>query len=230
VKNAAEHARNLTSLLKKLPAGEGPAFAQADDPLAVLVLSFLMWESSTDRALAAYQQLMQQVVDFNDLRVCMPYEIAEILLPFGPMAEERSQRLRATLRDIYLREHAMSLDRLKSLGKRDARRLLKTLDGIVPYVAGRVMLLCFDAHAIPVDDQLCRRLAEAGAVDDEADVVEVTAWLGRQIKAGAGQKTHFTFQRWVDAAADAPRRSRRNPTGAATGSEATAATEADADA
>ncbi len=198
MKNASECAKKLAELLKDLPEGQYPEFRDADDPVAVLILSFLMWESTTQKALAAYDRLMSRIVDFNDLRVCMPQEMVEYLGEDYPQALERSQRLRATLRNIYLREHSVSLDRLRTVGKREVKSDILAMEGIVPYVAGRVMLLCFDTHAIPADEQLCVRLASVGAVEGEVDVAEVSAWLARQIKASKGSAAHFALQAWMD--------------------------------
>ena len=198
MKNASECAKNLTALRKTLPAPEAPACADQDDPIAVLVLSFLMWESSTDKAMAAYQRLLESVADFNDLRVCMPHETAGYLGARYPRVTERSERLRASLRNIFLREHAVRLDVLKSATKREIRKYLESLEGMVPYVASRVGLLCFDTHTIPVDEQLRAQLIAADAVDEEATVSEISSWLNRQIKARNGRQTHFALQAWID--------------------------------
>jgi endonuclease III len=198
VKNASECAKNLTELLKTLPEGEPPAFAHADDPVAVLVLSSLMWGSSTDKALAAYERLFESVIDFNELRVCMPHETAGYLGTRYPRAMERSERLRATLRNIFLRDHAVTLDPLHEATKREVKRYLESLEGMVPYVASRVMLLCFDVHTIPVDELLCEQLIAAGAVDESATVNEISSWLSRRIKAREDRQMHFALQAWID--------------------------------
>jgi hypothetical protein len=102
VKNAAVAAKKLTALLKKIgrvdppapaavPGASGAAAmgngaAPAYDPIATLVMSFLMWESTTDRAEAAYQRILESVVDFNELRVCMPQETVDIIGQRYPLA------------------------------------------------------------------------------------------------------------------------------------------------
>ncbi|UCD74282.1 MAG: hypothetical protein JSV91_10875 [Phycisphaerales bacterium] len=204
MKNASICARNLTTLLKKIGGALPPRPPVPDDPIEVLVMSFLMWESATEKAAAGYEAIMKQVVDFNDLRVSMPHEVAGWLGPDYPRALDRAQRLRAVLRSIYLREHAVSLDRLRKLGKREVRKYLESLEGILPYVAARVMLLCFGAHAVPVDDQLRTRLIQAGAADVSAEVPSLAAWLTRQIKAEDGLQSHYAFQRWIDELAAKP--------------------------
>lgn len=199
MKNAAKCAKQLNSLLKQRGAVPAPELPDTDDPIAVLVMSFLMWETTTEKALIAYKSIRAGVVDFNDLRVCMAQEVVDLIGPRYPRALDRTQRLRAVLRDVYSREHAVTLERLASLGKREVRKYLDSLEGMVPYVAARVALLSFDAHAIPVDDQLRTMLIEIDAADSSAENHELSSWLDRHIKASEGREAYFALQSWVDA-------------------------------
>ncbi|NNF44451.1 MAG: hypothetical protein HKO59_12340 [Phycisphaerales bacterium] len=205
MKNATKHAKALTTLLKKLPAGEPAEFPDADDAVAVLVQSLLLENTTAARAHTAYGRLTSDIVDFNDLRVSMPHEMVERIGVRYPQATDRCQRIRSTLRDIFLKEHDVTLERLKSAGKRDVKKFVDDLDGISPYAAARLLLLAFDAHAIPVDEQLRKRLVDAGAIDEDATVAEVGAWLSRQVKASDGVATHLAFQVWVDSPAKTTR-------------------------
>lgn len=211
-------AKSFNRLFKKIavadapePAPEAPA-----NPTEVMVLSFLMWDSTTPRAVTAFKRIRERVVDFNDLRVSMPEEIVEFMGERYPNAYERAQRLRAALRHTFKREHAVSLDRLQSLGKREVRKYLRSLDGVCPYVADRVTLLCFDAHCIPVDDRLRRALAREGVCEEAIDVNELSAWLTRQVKVNEAQRAHQALQAWVDEAGG------RTPARAAGGARAAA--------
>ena len=198
MKNATQCAKKLNTLLKKLPPAEPPEFPDQDDPIAVLVLSFLLWESTVSKAGAAYNKVCERIVDFNDLRVSMPHEIAEFLGGRYPMALERAQRLRATLRHTYHREHDASIERLRTMGKREVRKYLRSLDGVSPYVADRVTLLCFETHCIPVDQRLRRALAREGVCDEEMDIADLSTWLTRQVKSSEGRHTHLVLQEWAD--------------------------------
>lgn len=209
MKNAAACAKKLTSLLKKLPSVEPPEFEHADDPVAVLVLSFMMADATTEKALAGYRKLREHIVDFNDLRVSMPHEVAGYLGGRYPGAIDRCQRIRAALRNIYLREHAVTLDALREAGKRDARKYLESLEGMLPYVSARVLLMSFETHAIPVDTQLREQLVAGGAADEDADLAEISTWLTRQVRASDGLSTHLGLQAWVEANAGKGGRSRR---------------------
>ena len=198
MKNATAAGKALQALLKKIGTPDVPELLPADDPVAILIYSFLVWETTVEKADAAYAKIVENVVDYNDLRVCMPHEIVEIIGERFPQAHERAQRLRATLRDVYLREHIVSLDSLAELGKRDLRKYVESLDGIPPYVAARLMLLCYDTHGIPVDEKLHWALVDTGVVDADDDLTEVGSWLTRQVKADDGAVTHQRLQAWCD--------------------------------
>ena len=107
-------------------------------------------------------------------------------------------RLRAALRNIYLREHAVNLNKLMGSGKREARKYIESLEGIVPYVSSRLALLSFDTHIVPVDDQLRTLLIEAEVSDNSVENAELGSWLAAQVKAGDGPTTHAALQAWVD--------------------------------
>jgi len=199
VNNATQCAKGLTALLKKLPPAEPPDLPETSDPVAVLILSFLLVESTTEKAVVAYNRLLENIVDFNDLRVSMPHEVMGYIGSRYPKALERCQRLRATLRNVYMREHDVTMAPLETAGKRDVRKYIESLEGIVPYVSSRVMLLCFDTHAIPVDEQLLEALVAAKAADPGATTAEVSAFLARQVKATEGRELHWRLQAWSDA-------------------------------
>lgn len=199
MKNPRESAKRLAALLKKLKKPARPQDANGG-PLTVLVKSFLMWDSTTAKAESAYKRITDRVVDFNDLRVSMPQEIVEWIGPRYPQALDRSQRLRAVLRHTYKREHAVSFERLSGMGRREIKRYLRSLDGITPYVADRVTLLCFDAHCIPVDERLRRAMVKAGVAEESIEVNELSSWLTRQVPASEALATHQALQAWADRA------------------------------
>jgi endonuclease III len=191
-------ATKFNALLKKIGGAEPAAMPGADDPVGVLITSFLMWDATTAETLAAYEKINEHIVDNNDLRVCMPGEIISFIGERYPQAATRAQRLRATLRDVYLREHNISLERVADMGKRDVKKYVETLDGIVPYVANRLMMVCFDIHAFPADERLRRCLVDADVIDEEIDLIQLTAWLTKHVKASAVRQAHCDLQAWSD--------------------------------
>ncbi|MFG0328369.1 MAG: hypothetical protein ACF8PN_00585 [Phycisphaerales bacterium] len=208
MRNSKDYAPRLTSLLAQLrDEFDIPEPAELD-PVAQLVSGFLMWESSSHKADTAFERLQSSVVDFNELRVCLPEEIVEIIGERYPRSRDRATRLRASLRDLYDREHRVSLERVLELSHRDARAYLESLDGMAPYVAAQVLLFSKGAHAIPVDDQLVRQLRNEEIIDPDASLEEVQTWLERQIKAVEARDAHLLLQGWVEES-----RTRRRPSG-----------------
>ena len=212
MKNPYESAKRFSGLMRRLKKPRAPQ--DNGDPVTVLIKSFLMWDCTTTKAEAAYKRIMDRVVDYNDLRVSMPHEIVEWIGPRYPQALERSQRLRAVLRHTFKREHAVSFDRLHTMGRREVKRYLRSLDGIAPYVADRVTLLCFEAHCIPVDERLRASLIKAGIADESVEIADLSSWLTRQVKAAEALPAHLALQAWVDKSGSrsSAARSRSKPT------------------
>lgn len=193
----------LNALIKKAPAAPTPPLPEpvaAREPVASLVFAFLLWESTTAAAIDAYAKLAECAVDFNDLRVSLPADIVAALGPRYPRAEERALRLRAALNDIFRREHALRLSAERS-GKRDIKAYVESLEGIVvPYVASRMLLLCYGVHGVPVDEQTRDLLVAAGVSDAGIDPIECGHALARHVKAEQAESTHSALQALVDAA------------------------------
>jgi len=196
------HGDKIPALLKRLRRAYALAIdadaASPEDPLLELVRSFLLWEAPRSKAELAMKRVQQAVVDINELRVCFPEEIIAILGERYPRVEERAQRLRAVLNDIYIREHAVSLDKLKSAGKREARQYLDSLDGMPQFVAARVFLLALGGHAVPLDDRMIARLAAEGVLEPGAAVEKAASALERHVKAGEAAELHMLLQAWAD--------------------------------
>ena len=96
----------------------------------------------------------------------------------------------------------MKLDRLPTTGKREIKKYIESLEGIVPFAAARVQLLSFDVHTIPVDDQLRTQMIEADICDASVEIPELSNWLTTQIKPGEGAAAHYALQSWMDEVAD----------------------------
>ncbi|MAJ47253.1 MAG: hypothetical protein CBC35_08360 [Planctomycetes bacterium TMED75] len=211
MKSGVADPKNLTKLIKKIgkrdsvPAAGG--HGADDDPILVLIFSFLLWEATTKQALDGMKKLMAATVDFNELRVCLPNEIAALLGVRYPLALERSQRLKLTLQSIYLKHHAVSLDQLREKGKREAKAFMEDLHGITPYVSARVLQRCFGVHQIPVDDRLVDLMIEAKVLSEVVDSGACSSWLSRQVKSQNGLEVADGLRAFVD---DAPKPARRS--------------------
>lgn len=169
----------------KPPAEPPPGLFPAEDPVVVeLLRSFLVWEAGAARAEAALRRIREQVVDLNELRVFLPDEIVSMLGPEDGRAQERAERLRASLNEVYAREHDMRLAHLAADGTRDIRGYFETLEGMHPFVAARVGLLCFGSQDFPLDTRLRDAIARSRAVPSDQPAPEISLLLAGLIPPG----------------------------------------------
>ena len=76
----------------------------------------------------------------------------------------------------------MSLDRLKTVSRRDARQFLRELPEIHPFVEAYVMLFAFEGHAFPIDDEILAYLKEQEVVEENATLDDAQRFIEHQLK------------------------------------------------
>ncbi|HEY2588732.1 MAG TPA: hypothetical protein VGI81_23520 [Tepidisphaeraceae bacterium] len=183
MKNATKHADELRSLLKRLLKQSPPSPKAAQDPLMALVRGAMSYDVPDARADEAMRLIDKEFVDLNELRVATDLEIAELLGTRYPGIERRVAMITQALNNIFEREHTLSLDRLKTISRRDARQFLRELPEIHPFVEAYVMLFAFDGHSIPVDDAMIAYLREHGVLEEAATLDDAQRFLEHQLKA-----------------------------------------------
>lgn len=216
---SAKLGKLLDRLTARDPAGNGAAWTEPildpEQPLLNEFLrSFLIWEAGVPAARAAAARLARHVVDFNDLRVCLPDDLRSLSGDATPVASERAQRLRAALSDLVRRTHAVSLEHVGGMAKREALSYLASLEGVPPFVAARVVLVSLGVHAMPMDRRTAACLVEAGAMPEDATPEDAAEQIQRRVKAGELLDAYLGLQAWADeqAEADTPaRRARAKP-------------------
>lgn len=201
----AEPAQKFTDLLAVMLAehtdtdASTEADRKAPDAESVMqefLRSFLTWEASPIKAEAALKRIHHAVVDFNELRVCLTDELAQMLGERYPLARERAHRLRAALNELYRREHGVTLEAVLTMPKREARAYLGSLEGVPPFVAARVTVLELGGHAFPVDDRIRTALSEEGI--DAGGVDELGSWLERQVRGGEARAAYLAMEAWLE--------------------------------
>ena len=206
---SADPAANLLALLDRIaialeditprPVFEiSPGEAMTDPLCQELVWAYLLWEADEKRARALAAKVCESFVDLNEFRVCLPSELASFFGNTYPKAAERGDRMRATLNDIYNREHSVSLESLAEMNKRDARAYLDSLEGIPPYVAARTFLIGLGGHAFPLDDRLMKILAAEDALAESGDIVSASNWLERQVRSGDAAPALHALEAYAD--------------------------------
>ena len=183
MKNAGKHADDLRALMKRLVKEYKPEDREPQEPLKALVRGAMSFDVSDSRASDAMRAIETEFVDLNELRVATDLEIQELLGVKYPEIERRVEMITRSLNNIFEREHTLSLDRLKTVSKRDARDFLRQLPDIHPFVEAYVMLFAFEGHAFPIDETMLEYLREQGIVEDGATLDEAQRFVEHQLKA-----------------------------------------------
>lgn len=182
----AKRVREEFARLRKLH--DHPQVGPADDPVRRLAVAVLGEAAGEAAAQKAVDRLLEQMAGWNELRVSTPEEIEAILGDSIPDVRERARRLTDALNAIFYREHKVSLDRLKDLGRREARQYLEKLDGVDEYVVASVQLWSLGGHAIPVSDGLLESLRRHDLVHPKATRAEVQSFLERHVSAAEARE------------------------------------------
>jgi endonuclease III len=182
MKNPTKHAESLKQLHRKLLRDGKPDARTPIEPLDALVRGAMSYDVSDSRADDVMKAISREFVDLNELRVSTDLEIQELLGARYPAIEERVGLITQCLNDIFEREHTMSLDRLKTISKREARQFLRELPGMQPFVEAYVMLYAFDGNAFPMDHEMLDYLREEGVVEEETTKEEAQKFVENHIK------------------------------------------------
>ncbi|MFI4898276.1 MAG: hypothetical protein ACIARR_10670 [Phycisphaerales bacterium JB059] len=193
-------AKKLDALIKRLTSADPQAGATppppegADRLVHELVFAFMLWEAGPALAADAIRSITDAFVDYNEARIGMSDELADLLPKKYPLAEERCRRLRVVLNTVFSREHALSLQSLDDMPKREGRAYLESIEGMTPFVASRVTLIGLSAHAFPVDRRLVSILTGAGVCDAEESPESLASKLERYYRAGQAAPAYLALE------------------------------------
>jgi len=183
--------KNGTALAAKLKKSwnrfrnqvETPEIPELADPLRCLATGILGVKTTENKSEKAVDRILSSMADWNEVRVSSAAQVAEVIGGLIPKSLDVCQRLIDALQSIYDHETRISLDRLRTIGRREARQFLDGLAGADEYAVAYVVLWGLGGHAVPVSDRLFAALGDANLVHPSATRAEVQAFLERHISA-----------------------------------------------
>src|SRR3954469_20535915 len=184
----------VTRLINAAPARK----TEAVDPLARLIRAFIEYDCDEARASVAERKILENMVDFNELRVTPAIELAALLGVRYPFAESRCAALHRTLQSIFDREHHMRLDRVKEMKKAEIRPYFQSLAGITPYVEAAVSVDCFGIAAAPVDTKLLLWMISKEALPEGIDIRSAQHVIEKHLKAGEAEDFFHGSRKEID--------------------------------
>lgn len=160
-----------------------PEIPEATDPLHQLGIATLAVAYGMPKAIQALRALHTVMAGWNEVRVSRPEEISASMGKDDPERQPYCQNLIDMLEGVYERENTLSLDRLRQMGRREAKQYLDSLPSVDAFGVASVTLWSLNGHGIPVDDSLLAELRKADLVHPEASRAEVQAFLERHVSA-----------------------------------------------
>jgi hypothetical protein len=182
MKNATKHADELKSLYKKLVKEHKAPPITPLPAVQALVRGAMSFDVPDSRADEAMKAIEREFVDLNELRVATDLEVQALLGSRYPAIEKRVSMITLALNNIFEREHTLNLERLKDVSKRDARQFLRELPDIHPFVEAYVMMMSFDGHAFPIDDEALAVLIEEEIVEEGTSLQDAQKFVEHHLK------------------------------------------------
>lgn len=198
MKNGTLYAGRLKKAYNKYKQSVSkPGIQDSDEPLRRLAVGILGVDHRIEDVERAVDRLQGKMVDWNEVRVSTFEEIQEALEHKSIGNEESCRNLIHAMQSVYDKENILSLDRLKSIGRREARQYLESLNGVNEFAVASVVLWSLNGHAIPINNRLLQALRDANLVNPSATRAEVQAFLERHIPATQAKEFYITMQSFV---------------------------------
>jgi hypothetical protein len=153
------------------------------DAITQMILGIFARDVPESKAREALDRLRALVVDYNELRVVPPIEMAEMVGTL-PNARLKCEDLSRALNRVFALEHEISLGGLRALSSKEAREYLASIDGLDAYSRARVQLLGLEHHAIPLDEAMWAYARRERIVDRKCSLEEAQGFLERRIPEG----------------------------------------------
>jgi endonuclease III len=175
---------NVYTLLKrryKPKADRNPAKLSV---LRAVVYGICHENTTREHANQALSRFNDEFFDWNEIRVSSLEEIQESLAGI-PDPEQKAQRIRRFLRQLFSRTYGFSLDALAKKPLKEAVKVLKTYEALESdYVLATVIQQALSGHAIPIDNEARRVLERLGI--SESEIPALRAIVERAIPKNRG--------------------------------------------
>lgn len=200
MRGATECAKRLKLYFSTLRSTVGKVTPPpVSDPITQLILGILSRDVPESKAAEGLERLRGMVVDYNELRVVPSFELNALLEDF-PDSRGKGEDIARALNAVFAREHDVSLERLRTMSKRDVVDYLDGIDGIEPYTAARVRLFGFEQHAIPLDAAMWALARQAEIVAPKCGLQEAQQFLERRVAEGDALEFFalLNHQAWIE--------------------------------
>lgn len=194
MKNSAYYARKIRRLLSGSKKTHLPEQADGIPLLVTAVLSENATNKQTSEAMA---RLVEEFVDFNELRVSPVKDVVECLGREFPGARLKAEAVTRALNVVFGRTNSLSLEYLAPKPKRELRKTLREELGLSPYAESFLTLHAFQGHAVPVDSLLLEALKLDKYIHLGSDLADLQGFLERIVLSKDGASAHEALRSYA---------------------------------
>src|SRR6266446_5416543 len=120
----------------------------------------------------AFRVLQEHFFDWNEMRVSLPRELADVLISVMPDAEVRAQRVIDFLQEVFETTFSFDLEPIVKKGLKQAAKQLSRFKAASDYTVAWVILHSLGGHAIPLDAPSLRCLRRLNVIEDGKEDTE----------------------------------------------------------
>jgi len=184
-------ATNRTDKIKQLFKLLQKRYKHYPKPVTRKVLESLMFaacleNSSYDAAESAFSVLEHHYIDWNEVRVSTPQELADTL-PMLPNPLSAGERIKKTLQWVFETTYMFDLEEFRKKNISQAVEYFESIPSCTPFMQNYTIQMGLGGHQIPIDEAAMRifRLLDLARVSKEQDKEEVSG-LERTISKTQG--------------------------------------------
>ncbi len=146
------------------------------DPTQRSIMEHLLYAivregTTTKKADAAFQNLKERFVDWNEIRVSTVQELCDAMGALPDVAT-RAQRLIGILQEWFELTYTFDMEEISKKGLKEGAKKISRLNDSNDFAVAWVMQHGLAGHAIPLDNATLRVLRRLGVLDGESESLE----------------------------------------------------------
>lgn len=154
-----------------------------------IVMTVLWVDAPVARARAAYTKLVEEFIDWNDLRVSMSFEIASILEGCGISAVKAAALKRVLGRAVELL-YSFDFGMLAPRPREELRNWFMGIEGLPHPIAAAILYYAYQFDRVLVDADIGRVIRRLGLAAETATEADIEKAIAEVIPA---REAHFTY-------------------------------------
>ncbi len=160
------------------------------DPQATLmedVMMAILWEGAPHtRARLAFENLTDEFVDWNELRVSLTSEVASVLESCG-LKGNKAPALKRVLAKGIERFYSFEFERLRSAPRKRLRAWFADIEGLPLHLMAAILYGVYRYDRVLVDEEIARVLRRLGLVSETATLGAIETGLAKVMPAKEAQ-------------------------------------------